>query len=360
MPNIRDRVRKIFSLIDHEVDCICLIKGGEANPSFSYITGLTKGLFEGSFVLVRRDGDIHIITSGLDKIEDDEFCVFIAKEKKDIENKIRELTKDVSVIGFDGRYTNFSDYRMIKKWCGKRKLKDVGKQILLARLQKDDFEVGLIKKACRLSDEVFDELIKEIKEGITERRLALKIEMLAIEIGGDGTSFKSIVAFGRNSAIPHHVPGNKRLRKKDIVLLDFGVRYKGYVSDITRSFVYGRADKRMRCIYDTVCMAQEIGRKNIREGTRFEDVHKRIHGYIEEVGFKGKFIHSSGHTIGLDVHDGFRLYHGCKERFLEGVTFTIEPGIYLKNIGGIRIEDDFVFSNGKAKRLTLASRFLEL
>ena len=360
MPDIKDRVEKIFSLIKGDVDYIFSIKRSSPNPTFSYITGLTYGLFEGSLALIKRDGSINLITSGLDKIEDNYIEVFVIKNQRDFKEVTRNLTKDCSSIGFDGRYTTFSDYKMMKRLVGKKRFHDVSKELLLSRLKKDDYEINMIRKACRISDKIFEELIEDLKEGIKEKELALKIEILAKSLGGDDLSFKSIVAFGKNSAIPHHVSGNKKLKRNEIVLLDFGVKYRGYVSDMTRSFVYGKADNTVREMFEVVSTAQNIGRDMIKEGVKFEDVHKEIYNFIEKSKFKGKFIHSSGHTIGLEVHDGFSLVNGVKERFSNGVTFTIEPGIYLKSVGGIRIEDDFVFLNGRVRKLTHSPTFLEI
>ena len=360
MLRIGDRVRKIFSLLGEDIDCILSIKRSNPNPTFSYITGLTRGFFEGSIAICRReDKSVKLITSGLDKVEKDYIEVFIANNQKKIKDEVKNLIRDCSVIGFDAKYTSFYDYKLIKRWTGGRKLRDISKGILLSRLTKDDHELKMIKRACKVSEKVFEELLNILREGISEREVASQIDFLVKEYGGDETAFKSIVAFGKNSAIPHHIPGNKKLKRNEIVLLDFGARYEGYVSDITRSFVYGRADDKIRGMFETVLEAQDIGKRAIRGGTRFETVHRRVFEFIEKTTFKGKFIHSTGHTIGLEVHDGFSLAEGTKEKFFDGVVFTIEPGIYLKSIGGIRIEDDFVFQNGRVKRLTHAPIFLE-
>ena len=361
MLRIGDRVKKIFSLLGEDIDCIISIKRSSPNPTFSYITGLVKGFFEGSIAICKReDKRVKLITSGLDKVEKDYIDVFIAKDQKKIKDELKKLVKDCSVIGFDAKYTSFYDYKLIKKWAGEKKLRDISKGMLLSRLTKDDHEIKMIKRACKISEKVFEELLNKLKGGICEKGIASQIDLLVKEYGGDETAFKSIVAFGKNSAVPHHIPGNKKLRRNEIVLLDFGARYEGYVSDITRSFVYGRANDRVRRMFEIVLEAQEAGRRVIREGTRFETVHKRIFEFIEKTAFRGKFIHSSGHTIGLEVHDGFSLVNGVKERFSNGVTFTIEPGIYLKSVGGIRIEDDFVFLNGRVRKLTHAPTFLEI
>ena len=361
MLDIVERNKKIFSNLREEVDCIISIKRDCPNPTFSYITGLVRGFFEGSIAVCRRDdGRVKLITSGLDKVKEEHLDVFIARKKEDVERKVRDLIRDCSILGFDARYTSFRDYRLIRKWAKGKKLKDVSRGILLSRLKKDDHEIRLIRRACKISERVFEEILDGLKEGVSEREVSLKIDKLVREFGGDGTAFESVVAFGKNSAIPHHIPGMKKLRRNEIVLLDFGARYEGYVSDITRSFVYGKANEKIKRMFEIVRKAQDIGRRAVREGTRFETVHRKVSEFIERTPFRGRFIHSTGHTIGLEVHDGFSLAKGAKEKFSDGVVFTIEPGIYLKSIGGIRIEDDFVFLNGRVRKLTRIPVFLEM
>jgi len=357
MLKIEDRLRKIFSTVG--VDCIVVMNRSPPVPSFFYITGLSGGLFEGCFAVAFRDRCV-LLSAGLDRVKSDDIEVEIFGNNDDLRKKLQELTKECKKVGFDGMATSYSDYRKLRRWLRGKKLVDVGRHIMKCRFNKDDHEIEMIRKACRVVDRVFDEVVDDLKDGIREREMAITIETLIKEHGADDKAFDSIVAFGKNSAIPHHVPGNRRLRRGDIVLLDFGARYRGYISDITRSFVYGKADEKVKEMFEVVLKAQQIARDTIKEGVKLEEPHNRVVRYINGTRFRGKFIHSLGHTIGLEVHDGYRLGKGCKEIFSNGVAFTIEPGIYLKSIGGIRIEDDFVFLNGKAKRLTHAPRFSEI
>lgn len=358
MLDIKKRVENLFSL-SKDIECIVVIKRSTPNPSFSYITGLTEGLFEGSLVIADRE-NITLLTSGLDYVKNKDIDVIEVKSEKEFRDTAKDLLSKFNRIGFDGMHTTVHDLKIIKKISERKKMIDVGKNILRCRLKKDDYEIGILKKACKITDEIFEEIIGSVKDGIREKDISLTIEMLAKEKGANGTAFDSIVAFGKNSAIPHHVPSNKRLKRGEIVLLDFGVRYKGYVTDITRSFVYGKTNDRYKRMFEVVMQAQDIGRKSIDYETSFEEVHHKVYSFIEKTPFKGKFIHSTGHTIGLEVHDGFRLNYGSKEKFDDGIVFTIEPGIYLKSLGGMRIEDDFVFINGKVKKLTHSRIFFEI
>ena len=356
MLRIRDRLEKIFSRVD--VDCIVVMNKSPPVPSFFYITGLCGGLFEGCFAVAFRDRCV-LLSAGLDYVKSDEIEVVDFKNSNDLKKKLQELTRLCKKVGFDGMATSYHDYQKLRKLLRGKKLVDIGTEMVKCRFNKDDYEIEMIRRACKVADRVFDKIIDDLKEGIKEKEMAIMIETLIKEYGGDDKAFDSIVAFGKNSAIPHHVPGNRRLRRGDIILLDFGARYRGYVSDITRSFVYGRADDRIREVFDVVLRAQQIGKDTIKEGVKLEEPHDRVARYINGTRFRGKFIHSLGHTIGLEVHDGYRLGKGCKEIFSNGVTFTIEPGVYLKSVGGIRIEDDFVFMNGRVKRLSRAPVFLE-
>ncbi len=167
--------------------------------------------------------------------------------------------------------------------------------------------------------------------------------------GADAPSFPTIVCFGKNAAVPHHVPGNVKLERNSFVLIDAGARYMGYCSDVTRTYIFKPAKKsqkyrRMLDMYNTVKEAQEIALRSIKPGIRCEVPYNKAKGHIDKAHggiYKGRFIHGLGHQIGIDVHDvGPNLTLNSKERILENMVFSDEPGIYIEGFGGVRIEDD--------------------
>ncbi|HEC80846.1 MAG TPA: M24 family metallopeptidase [Thermoplasmatales archaeon] len=279
---------------------------------------------------------------------------------KDFKEKIKEFIPKGVKIGVDGRYLSYQDYKMIKRILPNHSLKDVGDKILLARLIKDKKEVENIKKACRIASEVAVEIPGMLREGVKEKEVADEIVHRMKKQGADGEAFETIVAFGENSATPHYTHGERKLKKEDIVLVDFGAVVNGYVSDISRTFVYGKPSDKQRRMYEIVLKAQQKAVESIKRNVTFEYIHKIVQEYINRTEFKGRFIHSTGHTIGLEVHDGFSIAAGVKKRFSEGVTFTVEPGVYIKGVGGVRIEDDFVVEKEKVKALSSAPKLFEI
>ncbi len=184
---------------------------------------------------------------------------------------------------------------------------------------------------------------------MTEKEIAGRLEYLMMQKGADGTSFSSIVSFNENAALPHHMPSNKRLTPNSIVLIDMGARYKNYCSDITRTFMF-RPDKsssrykRFAEMYGIVEGAQKLAASMIKEGIMGQKVHNAAADHInmaENGRYRGRFIHSLGHAIGIDVHDAGPGLYG-NEKLKAGMVVSNEPGIYVVGFGGVRIEDDVI------------------
>ncbi|NJE30628.1 aminopeptidase P family protein [Thermococcus sp. 18S1] len=227
------------------------------------------------------------------------------------------------------------------------------------RMRKDKHEIEMMGHAAKAADRVFNEILSWDLLGMRERELALRIE-LAIREFSDGISFEPIVASGENAANPHHAPGDRRLRKGDLVILDYGAKWKGYCSDITRTIAIGRPDERLVEIYEVVKEAQERAYKAVREGVLAREVDRVARETIAKAGYGEYFTHRTGHGLGLDVHEEPYIGPDGNVVLENGMTFTIEPGIYVPGLGGVRIEDDVVVHDGRGKRLTRAERELIL
>ena len=209
----------------------------------------------------------------------------------------------------------------------------------------------------------FDYILRKIKKGVTEKELAFEIGFF-IKRGGGDISFPPIVAFSKNSSIPHHQSSNRKLKADNIVLLDFGVKFDNYYSDITRTVFFGKADDKFRKIYQTVLTAQQkaihyinlVGRRHptyevrARE-TRVRDIDEVSRGHITKHGYP-TIPHSLGHGIGIEVHEPPRLSPKSKDILRPGMVFSIEPGIYIPGYGGVRIEDLVLIKENKLEILT--------
>ncbi|WP_297421638.1 M24 family metallopeptidase [Thermococcus sp.] len=225
------------------------------------------------------------------------------------------------------------------------------------RMRKDEHEIELMKHAAKVVDRVFEELLGWELLGMRESELALKMELRIRELS-DGISFEPIVASGENAANPHHAPGKRRLRKGDLVILDYGAKWRGYCSDMTRTIALGKPNERLVEIYKVVKEAQEEAYKTVRVGTKAKEIDGAARETIAKAGYGEYFTHRTGHGLGLDVHEEPFIGPDGEVTLENGMTFTIEPGIYVPGLGGVRIEDDIAVIDGRGKRLTRAEREL--
>lgn len=209
------------------------------------------------------------------------------------------------------------------------------------RAVKDEKEIENIRAAMRLTEEGLSLILERLQPGVTERDLALELEMWYRKNGAEDVAFDPIVAFGEHSAMPHYRPhpGDRPLRRGDVVLFDIGVRMKGYCSDLTRTFLFGDPSVDFRRVYELVREASERAIRGIRAGISGVEADGFARKVIEEGGYKEEFGHGLGHGVGIQVHEAPRLSFTSEDTLREGMVVTIEPGIYLPGKFGVRIED---------------------
>jgi len=230
------------------------------------------------------------------------------------------------------------------------------------RITKGTHEIDSIKNACAIGDKAFLYICNRIKAGMTEKEIAFLLETF-IRKNKAEPSFPSIVAFGANAAIPHHKTGNSKLTANNFILLDFGVNYENYCSDMTRTIFFGKADTQQKKTYDTVFTAQQKAIDFINDKLK---TNKKIHAFEVDKVARDHIMqknfpsipHSLGHGIGLQVHEAPSLSPNSKDILTNGMVFSIEPGIYINDKIGIRIEDLFAIENNKLTQLTNSSRKL--
>ncbi len=222
------------------------------------------------------------------------------------------------------------------------------------RRRKDDAELDALREAGRIADQVVDE-IRELgvdAVGTTENELAAEIERRLVAAGGEGTSFEPLVGSGPNGAKPHHSHGERTIEAGEPVVLDFGTRFDGYVSDQTRTFVFGDdPDEHVREVHDIVREAQQAGVDAVQPGATTGDVDEATRAVIEDAGYGEEFIHRTGHGVGLDVHEEPYIVAGSDVELEPGMVFSVEPGIYLPGEFGVRIEDLVAVTEGGCERL---------
>ena len=269
----------------------------------------------------------HQVRNALAKIRDrDLLAVFPTEELKGIKR-----------LGFEAENLSYRNFRRLKKQLKKVSLVPCNNWTIELRAVKDNAELKLIRKAVAITDSVFAKILKLIKPGVREKDLAMEMDYLMRQEGE--VAFSTIVASGRNGALPHYQPGLKKLKKGEAVVFDFGAKFQGYCSDMTRTVFVGKADKKGKEIYAIVLGAQKKALAAIKHGEKAADIDGKARNHITEKGYSKYFGHGLGHGVGLLVHENPALAKTSKAILENNNVVTVEPGIYLPDWGGIRIED---------------------
>lgn len=266
------------------------------------------------------------------------------------------------VLGFESSHVTFSVYAELKKMLKDISLLGTKNAIEEIRMVKDENEIQKIIEAADIAQTAYKKIIPEIREGICEQDLAVELEYQMKKQGAEDLSFPTIVVSGEKSSLPHGSPSDKKLEYGDLVTIDFGCIYKGYCSDMTRSFVIGKASSEQEKIYTTVLDAQNKALEYIQAGLTGQEVDHIARDHIEKMGYGKYFGHGLGHGVGLEVHEEPRLSKNGGGITLEpGMIVTVEPGIYIPQLGGVRIEDLVVVEeNGCRNLIHLEKQFVEL
>lgn len=226
------------------------------------------------------------------------------------------------------------------------------------RSQKSVAELLLIKEAQRLTDETFTYILNHISAGRTEREVMLDMEFYMRKLGSEGVSFDFIVVSGKNSSLPHGVPTDKKIEKGDFVTMDFGACIGGYRSDMTRTVAVGAVSDEQKKVYATVLRAQREAEKAIKAGVVCKDVDKVARDIIYGAGYEGCFGHGLGHSVGIEIHENPSFNTRCETILKTGTIMTVEPGIYLENRFGVRIEDMVYVTENGCENITKSSKDL--
>ena len=221
------------------------------------------------------------------------------------------------------------------------------------RMRKDPDEIDAMRKAAKIAQQALKETLPQVKPGITEREMAAELTAQLLRAGSDvEIPFSPIISSGANGANPHAVPSERRLGAGDLLVIDWGAGYKGYFSDITRTFAIGEVEDEFKQIAAIVRAANQAGRAAIKPGATAHRSDQAAREVIEEAGYGPFFTHRLGHGLGMEAHEAPYMRAGNMQVLEPGMTFTVEPGIYLPGRGGVRIEDDVVVTKDGAESLT--------
>ena len=230
-------------------------------------------------------------------------------------------------------------YRKYSDAMPNARFKERSGDIMRLRSVKDEDEIALLKAAQQVATNAFEKTLSHLQVGMTEREVSLELEFNMRRLGADELAFANIVASGPNSANPHAVPGDRRLREGDLVVFDFGARVNGYRSDTTRTIAIGEPSAEQRSIYNAVYAANATVRKELRPGVTGAQMHELAEGVLADAGYGGKMGHSLGHGVGIDIHELPVLSFSNDKPLVAGNVVTDEPGVYLPGQAGVRIED---------------------
>ncbi|MEJ5996828.1 aminopeptidase P family protein [Corynebacterium sp. H130] len=327
------------------------------------ITHLTHVRFLSNFsgsnaaLLVNKDLSATICTDG-------RYTTQIAEEVPDVEALIERnsaatllsTVKGPRRVGYEASYVTVEQLGKLQEAAGEDvTLVPITGVIEELRLTKDAVSLQRLREVAALATSCLEQVIKGELKGRTERDVAAELEYLMRKAGAERPSFDTIIASGPNSAKPHHGAGDRVIQEGDFVTIDFGAHDRGFNSDMTRTFVIGEPSEKHKEIYELVQKAQAAGVAAAVPGTKLVDVDKACRDIIEAGGYGEYFVHSTGHGLGLDVHEApYAAVSGTGE-LAPGMTLTIEPGIYVPGFGGVRIEDSLIITDGAPEVITIMS-----
>lgn len=325
-----------------------------SNPTnVKYLTGIDA---EGELLITLRE-NIFITDSRYVEAVNSVLTI----EDEILVNDKKNLNKDDYVaffmfcenVGFEENFVTYAEYKeLLQKY--RVNLMETESIVEVQRIIKEENEIKYIEKACEITDKCFEHLQSFIKIGMTEKEIAFEIERFYKTNGADGVSFEPIVASGHNSSMPHAVPGNRKIKDGDLILIDMGCKYKGYCSDMTRMIFVNYMEDEYKEAYNVCLKNNEMSEKELKDGKNMKNITQNSNNDLKQNGFVP--LHSLGHGVGLDIHE--KPFFGIvyDQQLKENMVVTVEPGVYKSGQYGIRIEDTMLVTKMGAERLTKSSK----
>lgn len=292
--------------------------------------------------------------------EGEGFTVYMTDKGKSHENIVATICSEEKIdkLYFESDYLTVSTFEGCQKAIRGVAWKNIGRAVEKLREVKDEHELSMLRHACKLTGEAFERVLSVIKEGMTEKEIALTLDFDMMRHGASSPSFSTIVAAGANGSLPHAIPGEYKIRRGDMITMDFGAKYGGYCADMTRTVAVGKPSDEMSRVYQIVLEAQQMAQDAVVAGKNCRDIDSIARDYIYAKGYEGRFGHGLGHSVGIDIHENPRFSQACSATLVAGQIMTVEPGIYLPGIGGVRIENSVVVLDNGCEVLTKPTREL--
>ena len=350
MSRIKTLQRK---LNEHNLDALLIT----SDVNRAYLTGFTG---TAGMAVIGRDQawlltDFRYMEQAAEQVKE---CKII-EHKQSIYDSVSTILKLIGAekLGFEKESVTYSQYELIQKYLNVTPVPTNG-IVEKLRMIKTSAELEVMQEAARIADDAFIHIQSYIKPGVKEIDVANELEFFMRRAGATSSSFDIIVASGHRSALPHGVASDKVIQTGELVTLDYGAIYNGYCSDITRTFAVGDISEKLTDIYETVLAAQLLGVEGTKPGLTGSEADALTRNHINNKGYGAYFGHSTGHGLGMEVHEGPALSPRSSQILEPGMVVTVEPGIYIPNVGGCRIEDDIVITQTGNYRLTKSTKEL--
>ncbi len=352
------RVSTLSSLLPEYADSALII----SNENRRYFTGFVSSL--GYLLITRKEAyllvDFRYAEAAKKKAKNCQVVTF-----RNLSESLGKLITELSLhdMMLEGSAFTLNTTAMIDEIAHKYgattiKTAELDKIIGKMRIIKTAAEVDKMRQAQQITEDAFEETLKMVKVGVTEKEIALELEYQMRQMGADDVSFDLITIAGKKTSMPHGVPGDEEVQNGDFVLFDIGATVGGYHSDMTRTIALGGVDNEQMRVYNTVLQAQQNALDMVREGVRCGQVDEAARSYIDQAGFQGCFGHSTGHGVGLEIHEAPTVSPKNDFVLRSGMVITVEPGIYIPDKFGVRIEDMVVVTNDGC--INLATQTKEL
>ena len=348
------RDRLVARLPELQVDALLV----GALPSVRYLTGFTGS---NAVVIVGAVGSVFLT--------DGRYGDQAAHEVPDLERAVStngflgplaEACRDLGIqrLGFEAAHLSVARWRELGDALGGVELVTTEGVVERLRWTKDREELRLLEQAQEATDQAFDAILDRLAIGMTERQVAHELEAAMRRAGADGVAFDPIVAFGEQAAEPHHAPGHRALEEGDVVKMDFGALWDGYHTDMTRTVAFGSAPPELRKLHDVVREAQQAAIDAIHPDVAAVEVDAAARRVVADAGYAESFPHGLGHGVGLQIHEGPWFHPESRDTLPPGTVMTVEPGIYVTGLGGVRIEDVVEVTAEGARAIPTSTREL--
>jgi Xaa-Pro aminopeptidase len=325
--------------------------------NIAYLTGFRGSA--GVALFNSREGILWVDPRYTLQAQQEAWGVDLIEERKGLHKAVAAWLKTNKVrrVGYEEAHLNCADFSCLQQGAGRRiKFLPVAGLVEQLRAVKDEEEVAKIRSAGGITADVFEKVLRSVRPGVSESELGAEIEYLMRKMGAEGVAFETIVASGARAALPHARTSRKLLMENELVIFDLGAILGAYAADMSRTVYLGQPSRRVRSLYNAVVEAQEKAVRSALPGVRAGDVDAVARRTLAGRGLARLFTHSTGHGVGMDIHEMPRLARGETARLQTGHVVTVEPGVYLEGWGGIRIEDTIVVGPAGPEVLTPAPK----